>query len=194
MIIFIFFTLSNAFLRFQRTLLIVKYNYHSIKIVDFRNVVLIMTTNAGAMDISKKMIGFNSKRNSKDNQEAINKIFSPEFRNRIDSTIHFNHLNKDIVLLIVDKFIIEVEAQLDEKGVILSIDQSAKEYLAEKGYHEVYGARELSRVIQEEIKKPIAEELIFGKISKGGNVSITLKENKINFDFSKKEILNKVLV
>jgi len=167
---------------------------HNGKTVDFRNVVLIMTTNAGAMDISKKAIGFNSKRSSTDNQEAINKIFSPEFRNRIDSTIHFNHLNKNIVLLIVDKFIIEVESQLDEKGVILSIDKSAKEYLAEKGYDEVYGARELSRVIQEEIKKPIAEELIFGKISKGGYVSITLKENKINFDFSKKEILNKVLV
>ena len=167
---------------------------HNGKIVDFRNVVLIMTTNAGAMDISKKAIGFHSKRDSTDNQEAINKIFSPEFRNRIDATIHFNHLNKDIVLLIVNKFIIEVEAQLDDKGVTLSIDQPAKEYLAEKGYDEVYGARELSRVIQEEIKKPMAEELIFGKISKGGHVLITLKENKINFDFSEKEISKKVLV
>ena len=167
---------------------------HNGKTIDFRNVVLIMTTNAGAMDISKKAIGFNSKRSSNDNQEAINKIFSPEFRNRIDATIHFNHLNKDIVFLIVDKFIIEVEAQLDDKGVTLSIDQLAKEYLAKKGYDEVYGARELSRVIQEEIKKPIAEELIFGKISKGGHVSITLKENKINFDFSEKEITKKVLV
>ena len=125
---------------------------HNGKTVDFRNVVLIMTTNAGAMDISKKAIGFNSKRSSKDNQEAIDKIFSPEFRNRIDATIHFNHLNKDIVLLIVDKFIIEVEAQLDEKRVTLSVDQPTKEYLAEKGYDEVYGARELSRLIQEEIK------------------------------------------
>ena len=112
----------------------------------------------------------------------------------IDATIHFNHLNKDIVLLIVNKFIIEVEAQLDDKGVTLSIDQPTKEYLAEKGYDEVYGARELSRVIQEEIKKPMAEELIFGKISKGGHVLITLKENKINFDFSEKEISKKVLV
>ena len=167
---------------------------HNGKAIDFRNVILIMTTNAGAMDISKKAIGFNSKRNSSDNQEAIDKIFSPEFRNRIDATIHFNHLNKDIVLLIVDKFIIEVEAQLDEKSVTLFIDQPVKEFLAEKGYDEVYGARELSRVIQEEIKKPIAEELIFGKISNGGHVSITLKDNQINFDFSKKETQKKVLV
>ena len=96
--------------------------------------------------------------------------------------------------MIVDKFIIEVEAQLDEKGVTLFIDQPAKEFLAKKGYDEVYGARELSRVIQEEIKKPIAEELIFGKISKGGHVSITLKDNKIEFSFSKKEMQKKELV
>ena len=126
---------------------------HNGKIVDFRNVILIMTTNVGAMDISKKAIGFNSTRSNEDNQEAINKLFTPEFRNRIDSTIHFNHLNKDVVLLIVDKFIIEVEGQLDDKGVTLSIDQLAKEYLAKKGYDEMYGARELGRIIQEEIKK-----------------------------------------
>lgn len=167
---------------------------HNGKTVDFRNVILIMTTNAGAMDISKKAIGFNSKRNSSDNQEAINKIFSPEFRNRIDATIHFNHLNTDVVLLIVDKFMIEIEAQLDDKGVTLSVDQSTKKYLADKGYDEVYGARELSRLIQQEIKKPMAEELIFGEISKGGHVSITLKDNKINFDFSKKETQKKALV
>ena len=152
-----------------------------------------MTTNVGAMDISKKTIGFNSKRSNEDNQEAINKLFTPEFRNRIDSTIHFNHLTKKVVLSIVDKFIIEVEGKLDDKGVTLSIDKLAKEYLAKKGYDEVFGARELSRVIQEEIKKPIAEELIFGKISKGGHVSITMKENKINFNYSSKESQKKVL-
>ena len=167
---------------------------HNGKTVDFRNVILIMTTNAGAMDISKKRIGFNSLRSSNDNEEAINKLFSPEFRNRIDSTIHFNHLSKKIVLLIVDKFIIEVEAQLDEKGVTLSIDQESKEYLAKQGYDEVYGARELSRIIQEEIKKPIAEELIFGKISKGGHVLVKLKNKKIDFKFTNQERTNKVLV
>ena len=167
---------------------------HNGKIVDFRNVVLIMTTNAGAMDISKKAIGFNSKKNASDNQDAINKIFSPEFRNRIDATIHFNNLNKDIVLLIVDKFIIEVEAQLDDKGITLTIDQSVRKYLADKGYDEIFGARELSRIIQHEIKKPMAEELIFGKISKGGHISVTLKKNKIFFNFSKKESLKKILV
>ena len=167
---------------------------HNGKTVDFRNVILIMTTNVGAMDISKKKIGFNSTKSHEDNQEAINKLFTPEFRNRIDSTIHFNYLNKDVVLSIVDKFIIEVEGQLDDKGVTLSINQSAKEYLAEKGYDEMYGARELGRIIQEEIKKPIAEELIFGKISKGGHVSILFNENKIHFQFSEKENQKKILV
>ena len=167
---------------------------HNGKSVDFRNVILIMTTNVGAIDISKKRIGFNSKRSSEDNQDAINKLFTPEFRNRIDSTIHFNHLNKTIVLSIVDKFIIEIEAQLDEKGVTLLFDKETKEYLANKGYDEVYGARELSRLIQDEIKKPIAEELIFGKISKGGHVSITMKEDKIYFDYSSKESQKIVLV
>jgi len=158
---------------------------HNGKTVDFRNVILIMTTNAGALDISKKRIGFNSARSSSDSDEAINKLFSPEFRNRIDSIIHFNHLHKDIVLSIVDKFIIEVEAQLDDKKVTLSIDKESKEYLANKGFDEIYGARQLARVIQEEIKKPMAEELIFGKIAKGGHIDISLKDNKINFKFTK---------
>ncbi len=160
---------------------------HNGKSVDFRNVILIMTTNAGAIDVSKKRIGFNSVRSSDDNSEAINKIFSPEFRNRIDSTIHFNHLSKKIVLSIVDKFIIEIEAQLEDKGVSLSIDKDAKEYLADKGYDEVYGARELSRVIQEKVKKPMAEELIFGKLAKGGHVEISLKNKKISFSYSNKQ-------
>jgi len=162
--------------------------------VDFRNVVLIMTTNAGAIDISKKKIGFNSSRSSTDSDEAINKLFSPEFRNRIDSIIHFNHLTPEIVLSIVDKFIIQIEAQLDDKKVTISIDKSAKEYLAKKGYDEVYGARELGRLIQEEIKKPIAEELIFGKLSKGGHVDIGIHKEKIDFKFSSKINNKKELV
>ena len=164
------------------------------KSVDFRNVILIMTTNAGAIDISKKRIGFNSIRTAEDNQESIDKIFSPEFRNRIDSIIHFNNLNKKVVLSIVDKFIIEIEAQLDDKRVSLTISKEAKKYLAEKGFDEVYGARELGRVIQNEIKKPMAEELIFGVISKGGNVDIILKENKLHFSYSEKHNYKKELV
>jgi len=167
---------------------------HNGKSVDFRNVILIMTTNAGAVDISKKRIGFNSVRSSSDSSEAIDKLFTPEFRNRIDSIIHFNHLNKEIVLSIVDKFIIEVEAQLYEKGVTLAIDQETKEYLADKGYDEIYGARQLSRVIQEEIKKPMSEELIFGSIAKGGHIDIMLKDNKVNFQYSHKQEEKKVLV
>ncbi len=160
---------------------------HNGKSVDFRNVILIMTTNAGAIDVSKKKIGFNSVRSSDDSSETINRIFSPEFRNRIDSIIHFNHLSKKIVLSIVDKFIIEIEAQLEDKGVSLSIDKDAKEYLAEEGYDEVYGARELGRVIQEKVKKPMAEELIFGKLAKGGHVEISLKNKSISFNFSNKQ-------
>jgi len=159
---------------------------HNGKSVDFRNVIMIMTTNAGALDISKKAIGFNSVRSGSDSEEAINKLFSPEFRNRIDSTIHFNHLSKSIVLSIVDKFIIEVEAQLEEKGVTLSISDDAKEYLANKGFDEIYGARQLGRVIQQEVKKPMAEELIFGTLAKGGNVNIIFKNNKISFKYSNK--------
>ena len=135
-----------------------------------------------------------SSRSKSDSVEAINKLFSPEFRNRIDSIIHFNHLSKDIVLSIVNKFIIEVEAQLDAKRVTLSIDESAKDYLSNKGYDEIYGARELGRVIQEEIKKPIAEELIFGKISKGGHVEIYFLNDKIHFKFSSKQNIKKELV
>ena len=160
---------------------------HNGKSVDFRNVILIMTTNAGAIDVSKKRIGFNSIRSSDDSSDAINKLFSPEFRNRIDSIIHFNHLSKKIVLSIVDKFIIEIEAQLEDKGVSLSIDKDAKEYLADEGYDEVYGARELGRVIQEKVKKPMAEELIFGKLAKGGHVEISLEDKKISFNFSNKQ-------
>ena len=167
---------------------------HNGKTIDFRNVILIMTTNAGAIDISKKRIGFNTVKSSEDNSEAINKMFSPEFRNRIDSIIHFNHLNKKVVLSIVDKFIIEVEAQLEDKGVSLSINNEAKEFLANKGYDEVYGARELGRVIQEQVKKPMAEELIFGTLSKGGHVEISLKDNKIDFKFLSKQYHKKELV
>ncbi len=167
---------------------------HNGKSVDFRNVILIMTTNAGAIDISKKRIGFNSLRSSSDSDDAINKLFSPEFRNRIDSIIHFNHLKPEIVLSILDKFIIQIEAQLDEKKVTLKINQSAKEYLSKKGYDEVYGARELGRIIQEEIKKPIAEELIFGKISNGGHIEISFLNKKINFKFSNKKNTKKELV
>ena len=167
---------------------------HNGKSVDFNNVILIMTTNAGAIDLSKKRIGFNSSRSKEDNREAIDKLFSPEFRNRIDSIIHFNHLNEKIVFSIVDKFIIEVEAQLDSKGVTLSLDKETKKFIADEGFDEIYGARQLSRVIQEKIKKPIAEELIFGSISKGGHVSITIKEGEPNFQFLSKEDQKKALV
>ncbi len=160
---------------------------HNGKSVDFRNVILIMTTNAGAIDVSKKRIGFNSVRSSDDSSDAINRLFSPEFRNRIDSIIHFNHLSKKIVLSIVDKFIIEIEAQLEDKGVSLSIDKEAREYLADEGYDEVYGARELGRVIQDKVKKPMAEELIFGKLAKGGHVEISLKDKEILFNFTNKQ-------
>ena len=167
---------------------------HNGKSVDFRNVILIMTSNVGALDLSKKRIGFNSARSKDDNNDAINKLFSPEFRNRIDAIIHFNHLNKEVVLSIVDKFIIQVEAQLEDKGVSLSIDKEAKKYLANIGYDEVYGARELGRIIQEKVKKPMAEELIFGALSKGGHVDITINNNEISLQYSSNHDKKKELV
>ena len=167
---------------------------HNGKSVDFKNVILIMTTNVGAMDLSKQTIGFNKTRSENDNNESINKLFTPEFRNRIDSIIHFDHLSKKSVLAIVDKFIIEVEAQLEDRGVSLSINEEAKEYLSNKGYDEIYGARELGRVIQEEVKKPMAEELIFGSLVKGGHVEIYIKDKKIAFNFLNKKETKKELV
>jgi ATP-dependent Clp protease ATP-binding subunit ClpA len=155
------------------------------KSVDFRNVILIMTTNAGAADMAKATIGFEREVRVGEDLEAIEKMFTPEFRNRLDATVPFAILPPEVVTRVVDKFIMELEVQLDDRNVVIELTDSARKWLAQKGYDPKYGARPLSRIIQEYIKKPLAEELLFGKLSKGGAVLVKVEGGKIAFDFPK---------
>jgi len=155
---------------------------------DFRNIILVMTTNAGAEETEKGGIGFKISENNQKNFEAINRTFSPEFRNRLDSVMWFNHLSIDVVKHIVEKFIVELETQLDEKQVSLSISDEVKEWLAEKGYDRKMGARPMARVIREKLKRPLADELLFGELKEGGRVDVSLDEDGENLTF---EIHNK---
>ncbi len=156
---------------------------HNGKTVDFRNVILIMTTNAGAADLAKPAVGFGSTIRTGDDMEAINRMFAPEFRNRLDAIIPFGNLPPEVVSKVVDKFIMQLEAQLEERGVLIELSSAAREWLSKKGYDRLYGARPLGRVIQEEIKKPLAEELLFGRLAKGGNVRVDVKDNKAVFTY-----------
>ncbi|GBR45373.1 ATP-dependent Clp protease ATP-binding subunit ClpA [Neokomagataea thailandica] len=157
---------------------------HNGKTVDFRNVILIMTTNAGASDLSKEAIGFGRTARSGEDEEAIKRLFTPEFRNRLDAIIPFANLTPETVGRVVEKFILQLEAQLADRNVTIEISSAAKEWLAERGYDRLYGARPLGRVIQETIKKPLAEELLFGRLAQGGTVSIGLKNNALTFDIA----------
>jgi ATP-dependent Clp protease ATP-binding subunit ClpA len=155
---------------------------HNGKKIDFRNVILIMTTNAGAADMAKEAIGIGRSMREGDDDEAIKRMFTPEFRNRLDSTIAFNSLSPEIVSMVVDKFIIQLEAQLSDRNVSIELDDKSRAWLVEKGYDKHFGARPLSRVIQENIKTPLADELLFGKLMRGGLVKITIKDDKPAFD------------
>jgi ATP-dependent Clp protease ATP-binding subunit ClpA len=157
---------------------------HNGKIVDFRNVILIMTTNAGAAEMTKAAIGFGRDIRLGEDEEAIKRMFTPEFRNRLDAVIGFAGLTPEIVARVVEKFIMQLEAQLADRNVTIELSSSAKEFLAERGYDPLYGARPLARVIQELIKKPLAEELLFGKLTRGGAVKVTLKDNQLAFDIA----------
>jgi ATP-dependent Clp protease ATP-binding subunit ClpA len=156
---------------------------HNGKSVDFRNVILIMTTNAGASDMAKEAIGFGSSIREGEDGEAIKRLFTPEFRNRLDAIIPFAGLTEETVGRVVEKFVMQLEAQLADRNVTIELSSGAKEWLAERGYDRLYGARPLARVIQEYIKKPLAEELLFGKLVKGGSVSVTLADGKLAFDY-----------
>ncbi len=149
---------------------------HNGKQIDFRNVILIMTTNAGAADLAKAAIGFGSSRREGDDMEAINRLFTPEFRNRLDAIIPFGPLPVPVIHRVVQKFIMQLEAQLADRGVTFELDKKAVNWLADKGYDERMGARPLGRVIQEYIKKPLADELLFGKLKNGGTVKVTTGE------------------
>ncbi len=156
---------------------------HNGKTIDFRNVVLVMTTNAGAMEMSKLAIGFGRGLKEGEDEEAIKRLFTPEFRNRLDATIAFSGLKPEIIALVVDKFVLELEGQLADRNVAIELTDQARKWIADKGYDDVYGARPLARFIQENVKKNLAEELLFGKLTKGGTVIVSLEDNQLSFEF-----------
>jgi ATP-dependent Clp protease ATP-binding subunit ClpA len=141
---------------------------------DFRHVIIVMTTNAGAFEINRSSMGFLPQDNASDGMEAIRRLFSPEFRNRLDSIIQFSALDPRTIQRVVDKLLVEVEAQLEQKGVQLHIDDAAREWLARKGFDPKMGARPMARMIQEAIKRPLAEDLLFGSLAGGGHAYVTL--------------------
>jgi ATP-dependent Clp protease ATP-binding subunit ClpA len=152
------------------------------KKIDFRNVVLIMTTNAGASDAQRNSIGFGRGKQDDEAEEAIKRVFTPEFRNRLDAVVAFKSLTPEIIRQVVQKFIIQLEAQLADRHVTIETSDEAADWLAKNGFDELYGARPLARVIQESIKKPLADEILFGKLVKGGHVKVVLKDGKMAFE------------
>jgi len=155
--------------------------------IDFRNIILVMTTNAGAQEMSRASIGFTTQDHTSDGMESIKKGFSPEFRNRLDAIVQFSPLDDSTIGSVVDKFIIKLEHQLDEHKVTFSIDKDARNWLAKHGYDAKMGARPMARIIQEQIKKPLADELLFGKLSHGGHVRISTSEDGLIFNFDEEE-------
>ncbi|MDP3547366.1 MAG: AAA family ATPase, partial [Phreatobacter sp.] len=154
---------------------------HNGKQVDFRNVILIMTTNAGAADLAKPAIGFTRNKRTGDDSEAINRLFAPEFRNRLDAVIAFGHLSTEVIGNVVEKFILQLEAQLADRQVTIELAPDAKEWLIERGYDEQMGARPMARVIQEYVKKPLAEDLLFGRLKNGGHVRVIVSKDEEGF-------------
>jgi ATP-dependent Clp protease ATP-binding subunit ClpA len=151
---------------------------HNGKQVNFRNVILIMTTNAGAADLARQAFGFTRSKREGDDHEAINRQFAPEFRNRLDAIISFAHLNADVIGMVVEKFVLQLEAQLADRDVTIELSEPAKAWLIQHGYDEQMGARPMARVIQEHIKKPLADEVLFGKLKGGGHVRVVLVKDK----------------
>jgi ATP-dependent Clp protease ATP-binding subunit ClpA len=157
---------------------------HNGRKVDFRNVILIMTSNAGAADMAKAAIGFGRDKRTGEDTAAIERTFTPEFRNRLDAVISFGALPKEVIMQVVEKFVLQLEAQLMDRNVHIELTKPAAEWLADKGYDDKMGARPLGRVIQEYIKKPLAEELLFGKLTKGGVVRVALKNGEIDLQIA----------
>jgi len=157
---------------------------HNGKTVDFRNVILIMTTNAGASDLAKPAIGFGRDKRQGEDEEAVNRLFTPEFRNRLDAIIPFSNLPPEVVARVVDKFIMQLELQLADRNVTIDLTDEARAWLSEKGYDELYGARPLARLIQERIKKPLADELLFGRLAKGGTVTVGVDQDADELSFA----------
>jgi ATP-dependent Clp protease ATP-binding subunit ClpA len=157
---------------------------HNGKAVDFRNVILIMTTNAGAADMAKPALGFGREQRTGEDSDAINRMFTPEFRNRLDAIVAFTTLPSEVVARVVDKFVMQLEAQLSDRSVTIELTDEARAWLAVRGYDPIMGARPLARTIQEHIKKPLAEELLFGRLAKGGAVKVTVKDDKLAFAYT----------
>ncbi|HIF9083652.1 TPA: ATP-dependent Clp protease ATP-binding subunit ClpA [Photobacterium damselae] len=151
---------------------------------DFRNVILVMTTNAGVTETTRKSIGLIQQDHSHDAMAEIKRVFTPEFRNRLDGIIWFNHLEKEVISQVVDKFIVELQAQLDARGVSMEVTDRAREWMADKGYDKAMGARPMARVIQDSLKKPLANELLFGELVNGGSVRVDLINDQLDFQFS----------
>ncbi|MGJ8694343.1 MAG: ATP-dependent Clp protease ATP-binding subunit ClpA [Thalassotalea sp.] len=156
---------------------------------DFRNIILVLTTNAGVEETTRKSIGFTQQDHSVDAMNEINRVFSPEFRNRLDNIVWFNHLSPDVISQVIDKFIVELQAQLDDKGVSLELTKDAKNWFAEHGYDKSMGARPMARLIQEQLKKPLASELLFGELTQGGVAKVTVRQGKIALQYEKKREL-----
>jgi ATP-dependent Clp protease ATP-binding subunit ClpA len=156
---------------------------------DFRNITLILTTNAGVAETTRQSIGFQQQDHSFDAKDEISRVFSPEFRNRLDNIVWFNHLSDEVIQQVVDKFVVELQAQLDDKGVSLELTKDAKKWLAVKGYDKTMGARPMSRLIQEKLKKPLANELLFGDLTQGGVAKVSVKKDNLVLSYEKKKEL-----
>jgi ATP-dependent Clp protease ATP-binding subunit ClpA len=154
---------------------------------DFRNVILIMTTNAGAQEMSRASIGFTHQDHSSDGIEVIKRSFSPEFRNRLDAIVQFGPLGPATIRTVVDKFLVELQVQLDNKKVTLDVDESAREWFAEHGYSPLMGARPMARLIQEKLKKALAEEILFGSLSEGGEVLVSILNDEVKLEMRSKQ-------
>jgi ATP-dependent Clp protease ATP-binding subunit ClpA len=161
---------------------------HNGKQVNFRNVILIMTTNAGAADLARQAFGFTRNKREGDDHEAINRQFAPEFRNRLDAVVSFAHLNADVIGMVVEKFVLQLEAQLADRDVTIELSEPAKAWLVQHGYDEQMGARPMARVIQEHIKKPLADEVLFGKLKGGGHVRVVLVKDEAAADDTQEKI------
>ncbi|WP_201585181.1 ATP-dependent Clp protease ATP-binding subunit ClpA [Psychrobacter jeotgali] len=158
------------------------------RVAIFKQVIIIMTTNVGAENISRSSMGFTEQDHSRDNTEALKRVFTPEFRNRLDAIIQFNPLDTSVVVSVVDKFLVELQAQLDDKQVTLEIDDEVRDYLADKGYDRLMGARPMQRLIQDEIKKPLANMILFGDLVNGGVVHVTLESEEEAVDLQKSSV------